>query len=179
MRVRRLVVLIVAAVVCSLVPAVAADASSCAGARAVPNHHNGAKVRRATLCLLNRQRAAAGLSRIHGNRKLAKAAKRHSRDMVAKRYFDHSSPTGSTLLSRLTDVRYVTATISWFAAENIAWGSGRYATPAKIVKGWMHSPPHRANILSAQARDAGVGVALGAPSGGRGATYTLDFGRRG
>jgi uncharacterized protein YkwD len=178
-RVRRLLVPIVAAVAAALVPAGAAHAASCAGAHARPHHHNAAKVRRATLCLLNEQRAAAGLSRIRANHKLAKAAKRHSRDMVVHGYFDHSSPSGSTLLSRLTDVRYVTATISWYAAENIGWGSGRLATPRSIVHSWMHSPPHRANILSPQARDAGVGIALGAPGGGSGATYTLDFGRRG
>ena len=176
---RRLLVPIVAAVAAALVPAGAADAASCAGAHTRPNHHNASKVRHATLCLLNEQRAAAGLSRIHPNHKLAKAAKRHSRDMVVHGYFDHSSPTGSTLVSRLEAVRYVVATISWYAAENIAWGSGRFATPASIVRSWMHSPPHRANILSSQARDAGVGVALGAPGGGSGATYTLDFGRRG
>ena len=131
------------------------------------------------MCLLNQQRAAAGLPRIHANRKLARAARRHSDDMVARDYFDHSSPSGVTLVDRLTAVHYVTARIAWYAAENIAWGMGHSATPAAIVRMWMHSPPHRANILSSQARDAGVGIAVGAPGRHRGATYTLDFGRRG
>jgi uncharacterized protein YkwD len=177
--VRRLLVLLCLAVIAVLAPAGAASARACSGAHAFPSKHNVAKVHKATLCLLNQQRAAVGLERIHGNRKLARAAKRHSRDMVRRGYFDHSSPTGSTLISRLTAVHYVTATIAWYAAENIAWGSGGLATPASIVDSWMASPPHRANILSAQARDAGVGIALGAPGGGRGATYTLDFGRKG
>jgi uncharacterized protein YkwD len=49
-----------------------------------------------------------------------------------------------------------------------------------VFKEWMHSPPHRANILDPGFRDAGVGVARGYPLGGaRGsATYTVDFGAR-
>jgi uncharacterized protein YkwD len=49
-----------------------------------------------------------------------------------------------------------------------------------VFKDWMHSPPHRANILDPSYRDVGVGVARGYPMGaGAGsATYTVDFGAR-
>src|SRR2546423_1519821 len=62
--------------------------------------------------------------------------------------------------------------------ENIAWGSLQYSTPASIVKMWMHSPGHRANILRAGFRDIGIGIARGAPQAGvhGAATYTTDFG---
>jgi uncharacterized protein YkwD len=42
----------------------------------------------------------------------------------------------------------------------------------------MHSPPHRANVLSRHFRDIGIGIAPGTPQHGRhsGATYTTDFG---
>jgi uncharacterized protein YkwD len=45
----------------------------------------------------------------------------------------------------------------------------------------MHSPGHRANILSRSFREIGIGVSRGAPvSGiGDGVTYATDFGRRG
>jgi uncharacterized protein YkwD len=97
--------------------------------------------------------------------------------MVRRRYFDHVAPNGETLTARARKVHYLRARASWFLAENIAWGSGRLATPASIVSQWMHSPGHRANILSGQFRDAGVGVAAGSPRGGAGATYTLALGR--
>jgi uncharacterized protein YkwD len=44
----------------------------------------------------------------------------------------------------------------------------------------MHSPPHRAVILSARFREIGVGVALGTPTEptADGAVYVLDLGRR-
>ena len=160
-----------------LVPAADASAAGCANANVVPKRGNAAQVRGATLCLLNQQRAGHGLSRVRGDAKLRRAATRHSRDMVRRSYFAHVAPGGQTMIHRAKEVRYLTARASWFLAENLAYGQGRLATPASIVKQWMNSPPHRANILDPRARDVGVGIALGSPVGGRGATYTLNFGR--
>jgi uncharacterized protein YkwD len=159
--------------------AVPAEAASCRGANATLAKGNTGKVRDATLCLLNLERAKAGRPKLRDDRRLRIAATRHSRDMVRHRYFDHVAPDGDTVRTRAQRVHYLKASASsWFLAENIAWGLGRLATPKAIVRGWMHSPPHRANILSRQARDAGLGVVRGTPDGHRrGATYTLDFGR--
>ena len=74
---------------------------------------------------------------------------------------------------------YVPPHASWSLGENIAWGGAALAEPAAIVRMWMHSPPHRANILSRRFREIGIGVAVGVPLRGaryRGATYTTDFG---
>jgi uncharacterized protein YkwD len=178
-RFSRLLLLLVAALAATLVPAAGASAAKCPGARVQPADANRAKIRKATLCLLNQKRADAGLGRIRGDGRLNVAATGHSEDMVRSGYFDHSSPSGETLVSRVSEVGYIKATASWFLAENIAWGSGSLSTPASIVRQWMRSPPHRANILNPRVRDAGLGVALGTPGGGQGATYTLDFGRTG
>jgi uncharacterized protein YkwD len=44
----------------------------------------------------------------------------------------------------------------------------------------MNSPGHRANILDAKFREAGMGVALGDVGAGEdGVTYALDFGSGG
>jgi uncharacterized protein YkwD len=96
--------------------------------------------------------------------------------MVSRGYFDHGN-----FVARIINSRYVGPRSAWSLAENIAWGTGSLATPAQIVRGWMNSPGHRANILNGRFRDIGVGVALGAPAGGvrDGATYTTDFGRKG
>jgi len=154
-----------------------AAAGGCAGSHATPSQHNAAKVRRATLCLLNSERAKHGLAAMRPNRKLRLAAVRHSLDMVAERYFDHVGPRGDDITLRAKAAHYLRPTASWFLAENIAWGGGALAAPASIVRQWMHSPPHRANILSREVHDAGIGIAVGSPTGGAGATYTLDFGR--
>jgi uncharacterized protein YkwD len=133
--------------------------------------------RDATLCLLNRVRARHGLPPLRLNAKLSRAARRHSRDMVRHRYFAHDSRDGRSPFQRMRATRYVPRRASWWLGENIAWGSGSLGAPASVVRMWMHSKPHRANILSRRFRDVGIGIAPRAPNGRRGATYTTDFGR--
>lgn len=135
------------------------------------------RARDATLCLLNRVRAQHGLAPFRLNAKLSHAARRHSRDMVRHRYFGHASRNGRSPFERMRATHYVPRNTSWWLGENIGWGSGSLAEPIAMVRAWMHSPPHRANILSRHFRDIGIGIAPGAPVGGGGATYTTDFGR--
>jgi uncharacterized protein YkwD len=45
-----------------------------------------------------------------------------------------------------------------------------------MVRGWMNSAGHRANILAPSFRLIGIGIAKGTPSGSAGATYATDFG---
>ena len=81
---------------------------------------------------------------------------------------------------RIRSAHYLSGASTWTVGENIAWGSYDYATPRSIVRSWMHSPPHRANILRSQFRDIGIGLSRGAPVRGqaRAATYATDFGAR-
>jgi len=53
--------------------------------------------------------------------------------------------------------------MSW-AGETLIAGSG-YFGPRAALRGWMHSPPHRAILLSPKARRAGVAFAY-SESGG-------------
>ncbi|MBS1869096.1 MAG: CAP domain-containing protein [Actinobacteria bacterium] len=133
--------------------------------------------RDATLCLLNRVRAQHGLPPLRLDARLSHAAGQHSREMVRRRYFGHDSANGRSPFDRMRATHYVPRNASWSLGENIGWGSGAFAEPIAMVRAWMHSPPHRANILSRTFRDIGIGIAPGAPLGGRGATYTTDFGR--
>jgi uncharacterized protein YkwD len=130
----------------------------------------------ATLCLLNEQRADHGLKAFSESTTLDRAADDYAADMVKRRFFDHVSPGGGTMMDRIKAAGWV-PNGSWSAGENIAWGSGSLATPASIVDGWMHSAGHRANILSASFSQIGIGIAAGAPQGGirGGGTYVTDF----
>jgi len=56
---------------------------------------------------------------------------------------------------------------------DLAWGSGALSTPQAIVNGWMNSPGHRANILSCDSHDLGVGYVV---DPNRGAIWTQLFG---
>jgi uncharacterized protein YkwD len=170
-----------------------------AGASAGPHHRSKAaacsashasvergairKARRATLCLLNRARARAGLRPLRLNRRLSRVAGRHSRTMVRRSYFSHASPNGSSPFDRILRSGYARNASSWRLAENIGWGSAAKSRPAALVRMWMHSPGHRANILSPTYREIGIGIAVGLPvgrahasRGADGATYTTDFG---
>jgi uncharacterized protein YkwD len=157
-------------------------AAVCPGADLVPSAANTASVQRATLCLVNAERTRRGLSRLRAETRLAGAASRYARRMVAEQFFDHVSPTGSTMEARVRQTGYLRNAVGWSLGENIAWGTGSVATPRSIVAAWMGSPGHRANILRARFRDAGIGVAFGAPvrltGGGPAGTYVNEFGRR-
>ncbi len=130
----------------------------------------------ATLCLLNQERTDHGLKAFTASSTLDRAADDYAADMVKRRFFDHVSPGGGTMMDRIKAAGWAPSG-SWSAGENIAWGSGSLATPAAIVNGWMRSAGHRANILNGSYSQIGIGIAAGAPQGGisGGGTYVTDF----
>ena len=177
MRVSARALCLITAVLCLAAPAQASAA--CANTGLQPSAANMPQVRGAVLCLLNRERASRGLPRLRGHAKLRTAAERHSRAMRRQHFFDHVSPAGTTPVQRVRAAGYLSGAASWAVGENIAWGQQRLATPAQIMRAWMRSPGHRANILRRGFRHVGIGVVLGTPSGGAGgATYTTAFGKR-
>ena len=157
---------------------------ACAASHASVERASMRQARSATLCLLNRVRARAGLPRLRLDPKLSHAARVHSRDMVRRGYFAHNSLNGRTPFQRMLSTRYVPRNASWWLGENIGWGTSSIADPAALVRMWMKSAPHRANILNRNFREIGIGIALGIPvhsarlsrSSTAGATYTTDFG---
>jgi uncharacterized protein YkwD len=169
-RMRRLAVPIVAA--CSLTGAVATTpahaASPCSAASSAGT---------TTLCLLNAERSKHGAQPLRLDARLHLAAVRHSRDMVAQRYFAHESRSGARFSSRIARTGWMSGRGRWSVGENLAWGSGTRATPTSIVAAWMHSAGHRQNMLNPRFHVIGIGIASGAPVGANGgATYTTDFG---
>jgi uncharacterized protein YkwD len=165
------------------VPAAASASTGCAGGDVRPTQANGATVRHATLCLLNQQRHAHGLRKLRSSAKLRSAAQAYSWAMVRNDFFDHVSPGGSTLMSRVRSTAYLASAHGWALGENIAWGAEYRGTPKAIVNAWMHSAGHRHNILTGRFSEIGIGVVPGAPvdlpDGMNAATYTTDFGTRG
>ena len=167
---------VVAAGVAALALAAPANASSCANTDVNPNNVSLSVANQATLCLLNEQRRAYNLRALRENSRLDLASVRHALDMARNNYFAHGDFVG-----RIRAAHYLDGARSWYVGENIAWGSYSYATPRSIVRNWMNSPPHRANILNRRFRDIGIGIARGAPRAGvsNAATYVTDFGTRG
>ena len=152
----------------------------CANTDVVPSRQNLGKVRRAILCLHNQIRAGRGLPLLRENAKLRRAAAGHSADMVARSFFDHTAPGGSTFVQRIFASRYASRRVAWSLGENLAWGTGDLSTPAGVMNAWMNSAGHKANILKRAYREVGVGIRLGVPKdAGVGATFTADFGAKG
>jgi uncharacterized protein YkwD len=152
----------------------------CPDADLEPAAGNLGRIRTAILCLHNQIRAQRHLPRLREHKRLRKAAVGHSRDMVRSRYFEHTTPSGVTMVDRILKARYVREDQGWSLGENLEWGTGSLSTPRGAMDAWMHSPGHRANILQRSFRELGVGVVLGVPvaNAARGATYTVDFGVR-
>lgn len=159
--------------------AAAHESAACENTDLQPAIDNTAEVENATLCLINRRRAAHGRKRLHSNSILQGVAASYAHLMVVKSFFDHVAPSGSTFDQRIRDAGYLDGFSGWSIGENIAWGGGTEATPRSIVRAWMHSPEHRRNILDRHFHDAGLGVAIGLPVAGQsGATFVNEFGDR-
>jgi uncharacterized protein YkwD len=162
------------------VPALAACSfavSAAPAAAASPCASSAASARAGTLCLINAERAAHGVRPLKLDKRLSRAALRHSRDMVANSYFAHDSRSGAGFSARIARTGWMNGRRSWNVGENLAWGSGSRGTPRAIVKAWMKSTGHRHNMLQPRFRVIGIGIGAGAPSGGgSGRTYTTDFG---
>jgi uncharacterized protein YkwD len=161
----------------SLGAASPAQAAGCAGADLEPNAGNLAQVADATHCLLNEQRAAAGLAPTRLNARLVVAATGFSQRMVAERFFAHVAPDGEDVETRLLRNGYMAAADDYTIGENIAWGQGELSTPRALVTAWMNSPAHRANVLRRQYTEVGLGFVLGTPANpSLGATVTAEYG---
>jgi len=104
--------------------------------------------------LVNQKRAQAGLKPLAHNWELSRVARFKSTDMRDRGYFSHTSPTYGSPFTMIKSFG-----ISYRAAgENIAMGQ---STPQAVVDAWMKSPGHRANIMSTQFTEIGVGYAFG------------------
>ena len=172
---RRLITFIAALAVLAIASASPAQAraANCARATAATVDASNVAIRNATMCLLNAQRRAHGLRPLRQTPSLRRASVRHSRDMVRDHFFAHGDFFG-----RIERSGYLRGAHAYTVGENIAWGGGPTSSPREIVRMWMHSPPHRANILNGRYTAIGIGVANGTPVGMSGGTYTTDFGYR-
>lgn len=110
--------------------------------------------------LTNAERATAGLPPLAVDTLLTTAAQAHSDDMVARTFYSHTDPDGGQPWDRAAAAGSRRRTIG----ENIACGQ---RSPAEVVRGWMNSPGHRANILKPDFTHIGIGLA----GGGKAGTY--------
>ncbi|WP_449344042.1 sigma-70 family RNA polymerase sigma factor [Streptomyces pactum] len=117
--------------------------------------------------LVNAERARNGCAPMSVNSRLTAAAQGHSDDMARRDFFDHTNPDGAGPGERITAAGYRWSTYG----ENIAAGQ---RTAADVMRSWMDSPGHRANILNCSFTEIGIGYREGAG----GPWWTQNFGAR-
>lgn len=128
----------------------------------------------------NRIRKNRNMSRFCVHPRLQRAARAHSRDMIRRNYFSHSTKGRYGFGKRMKRFGYKPRGYKYYlVGENIAYGSGNKADPKRIMRAWMKSRGHRRNILNRKFREIGIGTYTGTWKGYRGVTmYTADFGVR-
>lgn len=121
------------------------------------------------LLLTNAQRQQNGAAPLALNQKLTDAASKKAQDMFEYNYWAHNSPTGKTpwVFIKSSGYQYV------YAGENLARG---FSTAQDVVKAWMASPDHRANVLSSNYQDVGFAVKLGKLNGEDTVLVVEEFG---
>ena len=104
------------------------------------------------LALVNQERQNAGLKALTTDTKLTKVAQLKAEDMAKNKYFSHNSPLYGSAFDMLKDhgINYTSA------GENIARGQ---KDARSVMKAWMASSGHKANILKPQYEKLGVGLA--------------------
>jgi uncharacterized protein YkwD len=149
-----------------------------------PNPVQGSSLASRIHDLINEQRAQNGLAALSYDPALAALALNHSTDMATNNYFSHIDPAGEDPTARgnasgIYCVKNYGSYYTYGIAENIFQNnlytsvtdtngvySYAWSTPEEIaqstVTGWMNSPGHRKNILTATYDSEGLGVAVSA-----------------
>jgi uncharacterized protein YkwD len=138
---------------------------------------SAASLNSAVIQAANGARAQHGLAGLRASAKLMRSAQLKADAIMRCGTFSHT-PCGAAFTRTFQQTGYYRGRTR--VGENLYWATGGLGTPANAIGAWLHSPPHRANLLGSW-RDAGVGV-IHAPSlFGHGDVwvFVLEFGRHG
>ncbi|MCP9484288.1 MAG: CAP domain-containing protein [Gaiellaceae bacterium MAG52_C11] len=120
--------------------------------------------------VVNDVRVANGVPPLEVDHTLVRAARAHTGRMLRADVLSHGSfgPRLGSFGAR--GPRF---------GENLAWGTGWSGSARALVRAWLASPGHRANLLRRGFRRIGIGARIGTFAGYRGATVvTADFAGR-
>ncbi len=106
---------------------------------------------RAMLTLVNRDRTEAGLTPLRLDADLSKAAQKHSAQMAAKRQLSHQFSGEPELPQRIAENSKLQFDTT---GENVGYAQGI----ERAEDGFMHSPPHRKNLLTPEYNVVGFGI---------------------
>lgn len=110
------------------------------------------------LAITNQKRQENGLGPLSMNGQLASAAEQKAAHMFANNYWAHIAPDGTTPWFFIKNSGYPYL----YAGENLARG---FTSSGDVINGWMNSPTHRENMLSANYKDIGFAIREGSLTG--------------
>jgi hypothetical protein len=119
--------------------------------------------------LTNAQRAANGLNALTENTSLDSAALAKGNDMIAKGYWAHFAPDGTSPWTFFVNFGYKYQ----YAGENLARD---FSDAGSAVNAWMNSPTHKENILNPHYREIGIGIVEGQLAGANTTIIVQFFG---
>jgi uncharacterized protein YkwD len=120
-----------------------------------PAAQQAALTRSGTINWTNQNRAQNDLPALKEDTQLDNIALLRLKDLFAKQYFAHVSPTGEKAETVAKTVGYDFLALG----ENLALGD--FTSDKDLVTAWMNSPGHRANILNTHYDQIGVAVQKG------------------
>jgi len=119
--------------------------------------------------LINIQRNSNGLASLGDNSNLDSATLAKCNNMLAKGYWAHFAPDGTSPWSFFLKFGYKYE----YAGENLARD---FQDAQSAVNAWMNSPSHKENILNPNYVDTGVGVCEGSLAGANTTLIVQFFG---
>jgi uncharacterized protein YkwD len=155
----RALALVTALVAALIVPSAAANARKPPASRwdgyLAPADRCSSDGRAGMACLINWARERRGLPALRTEPMLESVAQLRAQSACAE--FTHT-PCGRGLISFFRDAGYAGGR-RWLVGENIAMTSGTGPTdPRAIMRAWLASKDHRANIFFARFAEQGLGV---------------------
>jgi uncharacterized protein YkwD len=114
----------------------------------LPAASAAASAQQEAISQLNDVRQANGLTQLRTSESLNRSSSRYAKHMIATNYFGHAS-------------RIAASSAFGRVGETLALHSGWKADAVQTIDEWMHSPAHRAVLLSGSYRYVGMGIARG------------------
>ncbi|HYZ91334.1 MAG TPA: CAP domain-containing protein [Actinomycetota bacterium] len=152
--------------------ALAAVASACPGATAAAGDTQSTL--ESMYCGINVVRHSYGLRAVRGNGTLNRSSALKA-NAVRRCGFTHT-PCGMAWSATFRRAGYLPARA---IGENLAFGQGELGTPVSILRMWLNSSAHRANLLARRWRDLGIAFERGHMFGMDGVTlWVMQVGCR-
>lgn len=119
--------------------------------------------------LTNQARLDNSLPPLEVNEKLTAVAQNKCQDMVEKNYFAHTTPSGKRFWQWIKETGYEYL----YAGENLAMD---FSESEEVVRAWLASATHRANLLNPKFKHIGVAIKEGFINGQLTIAIAQEFG---